>query len=203
MSVSLIRAPTGPIRLETPRLLLRPWEDRDRPAMAAIQGDPEVRRYFLRPLQREEVDNDIDNALERAMVNGFHTQAAELKATGELVGLIGINFIPEFIREAIPSHPLVEIGWVLAPRFWGQGLATEGATAWLDYAWSIGLDEVVATTALINGPSRRVMEKLGMQRDPSDDYERPTLPPGHPARPHMVYRLGNPGGAKGVKGAKP
>lgn len=192
MSTLTSKAPAGSIRLETARLILRPWEDRDRQPMAAIQGDPQVRRFFLRPLTSEEVDKDIDMAIEKAAVNGFHTQAAESKATGDLIGLIGINIIPDFIRDAIPSRPLVEIGWVLAPRHWGQGLAGEGAAAWLDYAWSIGLEEVVSTTALINGPSRRVMEKLGMQRDPADDYERPTLPPGNPSRPHMVYRLRNP-----------
>jgi RimJ/RimL family protein N-acetyltransferase len=182
----------GEICLETDRLILRPWEDRDRQGMAAIHGNPEVRRFFPRILSPEEVDADIDNSLQKSVSDGFHIQAAELKGTGELIGLIGINLIPEVIRQAIPSRPAVEIGWVLADRFWGRGLAPEGAAAWLDYAWSIGLHEVIATTALQNVPSQRVMEKLGMRRDPADDYERPTVPEGNPLRPHVVYRIGNP-----------
>lgn len=154
-----IREDIADIRLETSSLVLRPWEDRDREAMADIQGDPHVRRYFLRPLTRQEAFDDIDLAQARARENGFHFQAAELKATGELVGQIGIGVVPEKTRAAIPSHPRVEIGWVLAPRFWGQGLAPEGARAWLDYAWSIGLDEIVAFTAKKNLPSQRVMQK--------------------------------------------
>ena len=160
--------------------------------MAAIQGDPQVRRFFPRTLTREETNADLDNSIQSARRDGFHAQAAELRQTGELVGLIGINLIPEVIRQAIPSHPRVEIGWVLAERFWGRGLAPEGAMAWLDYAWSIGINEIVATTAAINRPSQRVMEKLGMRYDPSDDYQRPTVPEGNPLRAHIVYRIANP-----------
>ncbi|UYN99912.1 MAG: GNAT family N-acetyltransferase [Devosia sp.] len=180
------------IVLQTADLILRPWEDRDRAPMAAIQGDPLVRRYFPRVMTYQQVSDDIDLALEKARVNGFHTQAAELRHTGELVGLIGLGRIPDFIREAIPSRPQVEIGWVLSPRFWGRGLAPQGAAAWLDYAWSIGLAEVVATTAAVNVASRRVMEKIGMQYDRADDYQRPTFDGPHPARAHVVYRLDNP-----------
>jgi RimJ/RimL family protein N-acetyltransferase len=180
------------IRLETASLILRPWEERDREPLADIQCDPLVRRFFPRAMTRQEAFADFDLSIEKARVNGFHTQAAELKSTGELVGLIGLGSIPDFIAEAIPSRPKVEIGWVLAPRFWGRGLAPEGAAAWLDHAWSIGIDEVVATTARINQPSQRVMQKLGMTYDPADDYERPTVPEGHPIRPHLIYRMRNP-----------
>ena len=180
------------ILLGTERLILRPWEERDRPVMAEIQGDPHVRRFFARTMTPQEVEADIDLAIRKAAENGFHIQAAELRSTGELIGLIGINVIPEVIRMVIPSRPRIEVGWVLAARFWGQGLAAEGAAAWLEYAWSIGLDEVIATTARNNVPSQRVMEKLGMSYDPSDDYERPTIPAGNLLRPHLVYRISNP-----------
>ncbi len=187
----LLRTDIG-VRLETARLILRPWAESDRAPLAAIQSDPHVRRFFPRVMTAAEVDADIDKAQTAWSTTGFHTQAAELKPTGELVGLIGINPIPEIIRDAIPSKPLVEIGWVLGSRFWGRGLAVEGAAAWLGYAWSLGLDEVIATTARLNLPSQRVMEKLGMQRDPADDYERPTVPVGNPLRPHLVYRIMHP-----------
>ncbi|MCT7376025.1 GNAT family N-acetyltransferase [Chelativorans salis] len=180
------------MRLTTERLILRPWEDRDRAPMAAIHGDPHVRRFFPRLLTPEETNTDIDLAISRARANGFHFQAAELKETGELVGLIGIGVLPDVMREAIPSRPQVEIGWVTAERFWGRGLAPEGAHAWLDYAWSIGLPEVVAFTARVNLPSQRVMQKIGMEHDPSDDFTHPKLSDGHPLRPHVVYRKRNP-----------
>lgn len=181
------------MKLTTERLLLRPWEDRDRDSLAGIQGDAHVRRFFRKVLTPEEVDADIDLAIELARTNGFHFQAAELKHEGQLRGLIGLGFVPDATRAAIPSHPHVEIGWVLGKQFWGQGLAVEGARAWLAYAWSIDLPEVVAFTARANVPSQRVMQKLGMVYDPTDDYEHPSIPEGHSLRSHVVYRVRNPG----------
>jgi RimJ/RimL family protein N-acetyltransferase len=178
--------------LETERLILRPWEDRDRAPMAEIQGDPQVRRFFPGTMTPEESSADIDLAIERARADGFHFRAAELKETGALIGQIGIGIVPDIIREAIPSHPDVEIGWVIGKEYWGQGLAPEGARAWLEYAWSIGLPEVVAFTARLNLPSQRVMQKIGMVYDPADDYRHPRIPEGHPLHPHVVHRMKNP-----------
>jgi len=74
--------------------------------------------------------------------------------------------------------------------FWGQGLAPEGARAWLDYGFStLGLFEIVAFTFAGNAPSRRMMEKLGMIPDAQGDFEHPRLAPGHSLRAHVLYRL--------------
>jgi RimJ/RimL family protein N-acetyltransferase len=89
-----------------------------------------------------------------------------------------------------PFMPAVEVGWRLAPRYWGQGYATEGARAALDYAFgSLGLDEVVAFTAEGNVRSRRVMERLGMHHDTADDFDHPRLPEDSPLRRHVLYRV--------------
>ncbi|MEM6772576.1 MAG: GNAT family N-acetyltransferase, partial [Bacteroidota bacterium] len=62
--------------------------------------------------------------------------------------------------------PCTDIGWRLHPDVWGQGLATEGARACLDFAFGeLGLDQVVAVAVKQNAPSIRVMEKLGMEYD--------------------------------------
>ncbi|PWJ85135.1 acetyltransferase (GNAT) family protein [Mesorhizobium loti] len=74
----------------------------------------------------------------------------------------------------------------------------EGARAWLDYAWSIGLPEVAAFTARENAPSQRVMEKIGMIYDPGSDYENPELGESHWLRPQVVYRKQNPNFSSGV-----
>ena len=183
------------MRLETERLILREWEDRDRPALAAILGDVTVRRFYPAPATFEQVSGQIDYSIEQARLNGFHMQAAELKITGELVGLIGIGVIPEKTRVAIPGAPRVEIGWQFAERFWGQGLAPEAASAWLEAGWSVfRLPEIVAFTATINLPSQRVMEKIGMRHDPAGSFEHPNITQGHPLRPHVLYRIVNPSG---------
>jgi len=67
---------------------------------------------------------------------------------------------------------------------------TEGARAWLDYGFGVlGLPEIVAFTAAINQPSRRVMEKLGMTRNPADDFDHPSVAEHSPLRRHVLYRL--------------
>jgi RimJ/RimL family protein N-acetyltransferase len=181
------------MRLETDRLILRPWEDRDRSPLAAILGDAHVRRFYPAVASPEETNAQIDSAIAKTETNGFHFQAAELKSTGELVGLIGIGVIPDYLHDALRGHPRVEIGWQFGRQFWGRGLAPEGAHGWLDYAWTrLDLDEVVAFTARVNLPSQRVMEKIGMTRDSSDDFDHPRLAADDPLCAHVLYRAGNP-----------
>ena len=86
--------------------------------------------------------------------------------------------------------PCVEVGWRLAVAHWGRGYATEGARAALDYGFDqVGLREIVSFTTVGNHRSRRVMERLGMHRAPEEDFMHPSLPEGHPLRPHVLYRL--------------
>lgn len=181
------------MRLETARLVLRPWEDRDRAPLARILGDAHVRRFYPSVATPEETNAQVDGSIAKAAANGFHFQAAELKATGALIGLIGIGVIPDDLRAIIRGNPRVEIGWQLDKAVWGQGLAPEGALAWLGHAWNtLDLNEVVAFTATVNLPSQRVMEKIGMHRDAADDFEHPRLAPDHVLRPHVLFRIANP-----------
>ena len=52
-----------------------------------------------------------------------------------------------------------------------------------------GLGEIVSFTAVANARSRRVMERLGLRRDPDGDFAHPAMSPGHPARAHVLYRV--------------
>ncbi|SDG47078.1 GNAT family N-acetyltransferase [Pelagibacterium luteolum] len=182
--------------LQTTRLNLRPWRTSDADAYAALQGDPIVRRFFPAPLRREQAEADLAAHMDKFATNGFGMLAAELKSTGDFVGLIGIGRVPDIIKSVIPSQPEIEIGWVINHSFWGQGLAPEGATACRDYAFqTLECPEIVAFTAAINTPSQRVMEKIGLTRAPEDDYLHPRIPEGHPLRPHVLYRMKNPAGS--------
>jgi RimJ/RimL family protein N-acetyltransferase len=87
--------------------------------------------------------------------------------------------------------PATEVGWWLPYAQWGNGYATEGARAALDYAFgTLGRSEIVAMTTPVNLRSQRVMQRLGMTRDPADDFENPFVEAGHPLRTHVLYRLG-------------
>jgi RimJ/RimL family protein N-acetyltransferase len=86
--------------------------------------------------------------------------------------------------------PCVEVGWRLAFEHWGHGYATEAARLALGYGFgTVALQELVSYTSTTNRRSRAVMERLGMRRDPADDFDYPRLPEGHPLRPHVLYRL--------------
>jgi RimJ/RimL family protein N-acetyltransferase len=173
--------------LETPRLLLRPWQNSDREAFHRMTADPRVMEFFASPLSRAESDATIDRIQAHFAQHGFGLFAAELRATGEFIGFVGLSRVP------FEAHftPCVEIDWTIAAAHWNQGLATEGARACLRCAFEeLALAEVVAFTVPANQRSRRVMEKLGMAHDPADDFDHPHLPEGHPLRRHVLYRAG-------------
>jgi RimJ/RimL family protein N-acetyltransferase len=181
------------VRLETDRLILRQWRESDKRRYADIIGDPEVRRFFPAVGTYADADAGIERAKQRLRDFGFSFLAVERKEDGVFMGMLGMAPFRDELRAAIPTTPVVEIGWQLGRQFWGQGYAPEGAQAFLDYAWApLRLPEVVAITYEGNWPSRRVMEKIGMARDPRADFQHPDVPPGHKVRPHVLYRIANP-----------
>ena len=102
------------------------------------------------------------------------------------IGFIGLA-VPSFDA---PFTPCVELGYRLACEHWGHGYATEGSRAALEFGFTtIGLPEIVAMTAVDNQRSRRVMERLGMRRNPADDFDHPNIAADHRLRRHVLYRL--------------
>ncbi|HVH87836.1 MAG TPA: GNAT family N-acetyltransferase [Terriglobales bacterium] len=171
--------------ITTPRLLLRPWRDSDRAPFAEMCADPEVMEFFPGCLTQKESDNAVDQIEAHQREHGFCLFAAELLGKHHFIGFIGLQHVP-FETSFTPA---VEIGWRLARSYWNRGLATEGALAVLNYAFkSLGLLEIVSFTVPGNIRSRRVMEKIGMHRDVSGDFDHPRLPPDHPLRRHVLYR---------------
>jgi RimJ/RimL family protein N-acetyltransferase len=155
--------------LETPRLLLREWRSEDREAFAVLNGHPEVMRYLGGvPLTRAASDALADRIAQHFEEHGFGLWAVEVKGESSMAGFIGLAF-PHFLPEVMPT---VEVGWRLAHEVWGRGLATEGASECLRYAFGpLALGEVCSIHLPDNIASRRVMEKLGMHFD--RDARRP------------------------------
>ncbi|MBS1802767.1 MAG: GNAT family N-acetyltransferase [Acidobacteria bacterium] len=172
--------------LRTERLILRRPREADREPFVRLNADPRVMEFFPAILSRPESDALLERIGAHLGKYGFSKCAAELRETGEFIGFIGLA-VPRF--EAAFT-PCVEIGWRLAAEYWGRGLATEGARAAMEYGFAeLGLKEIVSFTTAGNVRSRRVMEKLGMTYDASDDFDHPSLPEGHPQRRHVLYRL--------------
>lgn len=179
------------LQLETPRLLLRPWQQRDRAPFAAMNADTNVMEFFAAPMTREQTDEAIDRYLAAFETRGFSFFAAELKASGALAGVIGL----QVMRDVVPGlpQPAVEIGWRIGREHQRQGLATEGARAIVRFAFhELHLDQVVAITAIENAASRNVMEKLGMILQPELEFDHPRFHTGQPHSRHVLYQLINP-----------
>ena len=181
------------MRLETDRLVLREWRDADKRLWADIIGDPHVRRFYPRLGTYADAEAAIERARQCQREHGFSLMAVDCKKDGAFIGMIGMVPFDEALRNHVPTAPRVEIGWQLSKDYWGQGYAPEGARAVLDYAWNtIKLEEVVAITSWHNKPSQRVMEKIGMTRDPLGDFDHPGIPEAHKLRLHVLYRIRNP-----------
>lgn len=171
--------------LTTERLILRAWRIEDREPFARMNADPVVMEFFPALLTREESDAGVDRVEAHFARHGFGLWAAELKASGEFIGFIGLS-TPRFEAHFTPC---VEIGWRLAAAHWGKGLATEGALAAAEFGFGeLKLKELVSFTAVENARSRRVMEKIGMTHNFADDFDHPELPEGHRLLRHVLYR---------------
>jgi RimJ/RimL family protein N-acetyltransferase len=172
--------------IESDRLLLRNWQQRDREPFARMNADPRVMEFFPACLSSAESDSLVDRIEEHFREHGFGLWAAELREERLFIGFVGLA-VPR-----LEAHftPCVEIGWRLAAGYWGRGLATEGAAAVVRHAFeSLKLDALVSFTVPANLASRRVMEKIGMTHNPADDFDHPNLPEGHPLRRHVLYRM--------------
>lgn len=175
-----------PLERRTERLILRPFRESDREPFARLNADPRVMQYFPSTLTRDQSDTLVDQLHEHFETRGFGPWAIELPQIDGCIGVAGLA-VPGF-----NSHftPCVEIAWRLASEHWAQGYAQEAAQAAVHTAFvHLELKQVVSFTATDNQRSRRVMQRLGMNRDPNEDFEHPKLPPGHPLRGHVLYRL--------------
>lgn len=173
-------------RIETARLTLRGLRAADRQPFAAMNGDPEVMRYMSRSLDRAASDLFLSRILEHWKMDGFGLWAIEQRDDGAFLGFAGLSE-PAF---RAPFTPAIEVGWRLGREAWGHGYATEAGAAALRFGFEVlGLDEIVAFTAVRNEHSRQVMERLGMTHDPADDFEYPRVAPDHPVRRQVLYRI--------------
>lgn len=172
--------------LRTARLLLRRWRDEDRAPFARLNADPDVMEHFPAPMTPAESDALVDRIEAGFEECCFGLWAVEIRASGVFAGFTGLA------RPSFEAHftPAIEVGWRLARAAWGHGYATEAAAAALTFGFdTVGAREIVSFTAVANRRSRAVMQRLGMRRDASDDFDHPLLPEGDRLRRHVLYRL--------------
>lgn len=180
--------------LETERLLLRRWKERDSDPFAALNADPEVMEHFPAVLTAEE-SNQLLRRIDRQFEEfGFGLWAVEIKWAKRFIGFCGLA-VPTFETHFTPA---VEVGWRFAKDQWGSGYATEAAKVVLDFGFEkADLEQILSWTVPANLRSQGVMQRLGMQRAPELDFDHPRFLHDARLRRHIVFRITRPEWAQG------
>jgi RimJ/RimL family protein N-acetyltransferase len=151
--------------ITTPRVLLRPWRADDVDAFAALASDAEVLRFINDgvPWAREQAEAFVARQVCGLAERGYCRWALETRDDGRFAGFCG--------GEPLTQIPEVELGWWIVRSRWGQGLATEAATAALaDLTARARLPRVVSLARADHAASIRVMCKIGLAFDRALPY---------------------------------
>jgi [ribosomal protein S5]-alanine N-acetyltransferase len=151
--------------LKSERLGFRWWAADDLPLAQQLWGELEVTKYFGGPFSEDEVRKRFKHERARRMVHGFQYWIIELLATGEFVGVCGL-------RPYRPAEDVIELGFHLLPKFWGQGLATEAARVVIPYAFEkYAPKKLIAGHHPENVNSKKVLGKLGFKYSHDEDLD--------------------------------
>ncbi|WCM28684.1 GNAT family N-acetyltransferase [Sphingomonas sp. QA11] len=176
--------------IETGRLLLRPPTAADRAMLHAMWADPVVMADLGPVKSPEDSDATIARHAAYGVRRGFGFHVVELREGREPIGFCGLK--PG--AEGTPIEGEIEIGWSLARPWWEKGYAFEAASACLDWAWvNTPALRVAAITAARNLRSQILMERLGMVRQPDDDFFHHLFAPDDPLGQSVVFAIHRPG----------
>lgn len=174
--------------LSTERLILRNWEERDRELFHLINSDDQVMEFF--PMRRSRADSDelMDKLAASITKNKFGFCAVEIADSGEVAGFAGISVVNGL---PVAEDGVIEIGWRLAPEFWGKGIVTEAARRWRDFGLDeLGLNRIISFAVTDNHRSIAVMQRIGMTARHDLDFDHPGVPVTHPhLKRHVFYEI--------------
>jgi ribosomal-protein-alanine N-acetyltransferase len=143
--------------LETPRLILRPFQAEDIGRLTELMANRDFMRFSLGPYTREQTQAVLQKFLTWNQAGLPSQFAVVLRENSDVLGYCGFLHHPE-----VPGE--VEIGYRLDPEYWNRGLITEAACAVRDYAFvDLKLPRVISLIHPENIPSRRVAKKIGLR----------------------------------------
>ena len=144
-----------PLPLTTERLRLRPATFDDLDTWLAISRDAEEIWWGEPRSTLDDARANLQKHITSQERHGFSLWPVELRTTGEVVGLTGLQYLAE--------GPEIEVGYRFLRDHWGHGYATEAAAAAIRFGFDeLELDRIVAVTMPTNEASRRVLEKCGL-----------------------------------------
>lgn len=176
--------------LQTKRLLLRPFEERNYSLILRISSDPQTTKYlYYWALNGITPEGDARRFLNYALKNWqkdpirAREYCVTLKETGNSIGDGSVEWV-----ENEPGT--AEIGWILLPAYRGQGYATEMGRELMRAAFDImGAHTVIAHCDARNAPSYRVMERLGMTLRGTVSKARPAKRAGEENGDERTYAI--------------
>jgi RimJ/RimL family protein N-acetyltransferase len=161
--------------LRTRRLILTGWTAADIGPYTEMAARPDMSRYTGSPASEAAVWRMFAFQVGHWALRDYGMWLAHDRATGEFIGRIGLY----------EEHgwPGIEVAWTIRRDRWGEGLATEGGAAALEFAFDVvGRDRVISIIHPDNGPSIRVAEKLGL----AFAEHRPDM---HDGKPRDIYAI--------------
>jgi len=168
--------------ISTKRLGLRKWIEEDVSACIDMNKDPEVMKYFPETMTDLETMAMISRIRQRFEKSGFGFYAVEKKSTKEFIGFTGFG-IPSFDSFFTPC---IEIGWRFKKDEWGNGFATEAATACLQFGFEkLEFEKILSFTSVLNLKSETVMQRIGMKK--IGEFDHPFIEKGNRLCRHVVY----------------
>ncbi len=146
-----------PATIVTDRLVLRPVEPADVPAVSRLMTDPDVRRYLGGPVAPDELARR-----EQGCVRAANLFSVVRRSDQAILGLVVID--PDTDPDG-PAGGDAEVSYQFLPEYWGRGYGRESVSAAI--AWTFTNvtpvpSAVVAITQEANKASRHLLESIGM-----------------------------------------
>jgi ribosomal-protein-alanine N-acetyltransferase len=151
--------------IETERLYFRKFEFDDLPQLIEQRSDPEVARYLggAKRQNPEELSKRIRFYMSCYETHGFGMCPMFWKETDEMIGAAGL--------QPLEDTGLIEVGYSIIRPHWGRGIGTEAARAWMEFGFNnFDLERIVAVAVVGNTASTRIMEKLGMKYEKTEEH---------------------------------
>ena len=143
---------------ETERILVRTLTAEDFADFYALQTDPTVMKHMAGIRTQQQSQDEFNKILHHQQEYGFSMWLNILKATGEIIGIVGLVH-----NDLEDGRRIVATAGALFPKFWNQGYASEIAKASINWAFNnLDINTIGSVTAINNQHARRILERIGM-----------------------------------------
>ena len=151
------------IRIETERLIMRPFQEDDVERLFLLDSNPEVMKYVgVKPLTQKEQSAKIIKMIQKQYADNGVGRLAVIEKESNL--LIGWSFLKYLTDEINGIKNVYDLGYRFLPEFWGKGYATESAKASIEYGYKeMNLDKICAHAHSENVASNHTLKKLGFE----------------------------------------